>query len=139
MVSPSFVSLTKRSILFAYEFLMPKLSNYLRAHRKKSGLSEHEVASIVGWKNGGVVSHYEWGNHLPSLRTALALETLFQIPVSQLFAGIHEAIGSETEKQLRNLQIGLENTTAKGPAAVVTAKKLVWLTERRSSSLEELT
>jgi hypothetical protein len=37
----------------------PKLENYLRAYRKKSGLTQRGLAFLLGWQNGGQVSRYE--------------------------------------------------------------------------------
>ena len=36
-----------------------KLENYLRTYRKRSGLTQREVAFLVGCRNGAQVSRYE--------------------------------------------------------------------------------
>ena len=78
----------------------PKLENYLRTYRKRSGLSQREVAFLVGCRNGAQVSRYEKRRRLPPLRTALACEAAFGVPVSVLFAGLREAV-REFEAALR--------------------------------------
>lgn len=108
----------------------------MRTYRKRAGLSQRELASIVGWKSGAVVSHYEWANRLPSLQTALALEVLFGVPVRQLFVGAFESIGQETESRLQKLESALQKMSGNGPKAAITAKKLVWLTGRKIGELE---
>lgn len=110
-----------------------KPGNYLRTHRKRSGLTQEEIASIVGWTTGAVVSHYEWGRNAPSLQTALALGILFRVPVAKLFSGIHEAMREETEARISKLESQLQKMAAEGPAAVLIAKKLVWFTKRKIS------
>src|SRR5437879_2031593 len=57
-----------------------KLENYLRTYRKRSGLTQREVAFLVGCRNGAQVSRYEKRRRLPPLRTALACEAAFGVP-----------------------------------------------------------
>ena len=70
-----------------------KLENYLRTYRKRSGLTQREVAFLVGCRNGAQVSRYEKRRRLPPLRMALACEAAFGVPVSELFAGLREVAG----------------------------------------------
>ena len=79
-----------------------KFPNHLRSLRKHSGLSQEEVAFLLGGHNGGKVSRYEQCNRMPSLETACAYEALFGIPVSQLFAGVFEK-ASEKLAMLRTI------------------------------------
>jgi len=106
--------------------------NYLRTHRKRSGLSQHEVAGVLGIDNGGMVCRYELGRHLPPLLVALALEALFRVPISQLFRGLGETVEQSVEDRLLSLETELQSRSGKGPQAAITAKKLQWLTERRN-------
>ena len=106
--------------------------NYLRTHRKRSGLSQHEVAGVLGIENGSLVCRYESGHHLPPLLVALALEALFQVPISQLFRGLGETVTQTVEDRLLSLGTELQSRSGKGPQAAITAKKLQWLTERRN-------
>jgi transcriptional regulator with XRE-family HTH domain len=105
--------------------------NYLRAHRKRSGLSQQEVAAILGCGDAAAVSRYEWTHSLPPLPIALAFEVVFMVPVSQLFSGLHEAVGHSVEQRLSDLEAELGSLSGRGPRAVITARKLEWLVERR--------
>ena len=51
----------------------PRNANHLRTFRKRSGLSQDEIAEIVGWRGGQALSSHEWGEYELSLRKALAL------------------------------------------------------------------
>jgi transcriptional regulator with XRE-family HTH domain len=115
-----------------------ELRNYLRTYRKRAGLSQREVAVVVGLKSAATLSRCEWGHRLPSLQTALAFEALFGVPVGQLFSGASEAIDRETEERLQKLESVLQKTSGAGPKAPITAKKLVWLTGRKIGELEML-
>jgi DNA-binding XRE family transcriptional regulator len=73
-----------------------QLTNYLRMHRKRSGLTQDEVGYLLGCVNGSKVSRYERYRRIPNLETALTYEAIFRIPVRDLFAG-HFA---EVEKKM---------------------------------------
>ena len=89
---------------------MPKrdFPNELRNIRKRSGLSQDEVAFLLEGENGGMISRYEQFNRMPSLETACALEALFGIPVKDLFAGTFEKMSRRLAIRVRVLEKGLE-------------------------------
>jgi DNA-binding XRE family transcriptional regulator len=86
---------------------------------------------MVGLKSAATLSRCEWGHRLPSLKTALAFEALFGIPAGQIFSGAFAAAVKETEERLQALEHALQKTSGTGPKAAITARKLVWLTERK--------
>lgn len=71
------------------------LPNYLRTYRMHSGLSQEEVAFLLGAASGAEVSRHESCERIPLLRTALAYEAIFGVPVAELFAGEHEKVEAE--------------------------------------------
>jgi transcriptional regulator with XRE-family HTH domain len=73
-----------------------KLQNYLRAHRKRSGLSQNDVASLVGTQTGASISRHERFRRQPTLPTALAYELVFGIPAQELFPGVFEGVKKAT-------------------------------------------
>jgi transcriptional regulator with XRE-family HTH domain len=108
-----------------------QLDNYLRNHRRRSGLSQREVAAVMGCRDGGVVSRHERSRHLPPLRHAIAYEVLFQVPICEMFAGLRQGIEKVVEAELRRLESELQRKSGKGSHAPLTARKLVWIAERR--------
>ena len=108
-----------------------RLGNYLRTHRKRTGLSQDALAAALGLKDKTQLSRYERLEALPSLTTALGFETVYHIPVSELFAGVHETIREDIEDNLRGLETKLQQTSGKGPDAAATARVLEWLQERQ--------
>ena len=74
----------------------PKLDNYLRTYRKRAGLTQREVAFLLGCRNAAQVSRYEKRHRLPTLRTALACRAILGVPLETLFAGINEKVDRET-------------------------------------------
>jgi transcriptional regulator with XRE-family HTH domain len=75
-----------------------KLENYLRTYRKKSGLSQEEVAFLLDCKNATKVSRYERFARKPSLETLFAYEVVFGAPARELFAGAYQKV----EKRISN-------------------------------------
>jgi DNA-binding XRE family transcriptional regulator len=106
--------------------------NYLRMYRKRSGLSQIEIATILGCEDGGLVSRHETSRILPPLPLALGYAAIFLVPVSELFQGLREAVEQTIEARLAELETELGTRSGRGPRAAITAKKLVWLNERRS-------
>ncbi len=97
-----------------------KLSNYLRTHRKRSRLSQAEIAYLLGCRDGAKVSRYERKVREPGLRTILALELVFGIPARELFAGIYDEV---KETAVRRAKILLKQLEISGPGCLREVKK----------------
>ena len=80
-----------------------KLRNYLRTHRRRHDLSQEDLAFLLGIKNRTTISRYELFQREPDLKTALALQAVLGIPVTELFAGIYEHVEKETAKRAKIL------------------------------------
>lgn len=81
----------------------PRFSNYLRANRKRFGLSQEEVAFLLGSDSGAKVCRYEQFVREPSLRTALACEAVFQKPASELLPGLYQKIAKDVAVRAKAL------------------------------------
>src|SRR6266481_3764326 len=80
-----------------------QILNYLRANRKRTALSQDEVAYLLGTQSGATVCRNERFVHEPNLETALAYEAIFQTPVSELFAGLYRAIEAKVAMRAKVL------------------------------------
>ena len=80
-----------------------KLNNYLRTHRKRAGLSQDEVAYLLGCQGGAKVSRYERFARQPPLQTALAYEAIFGVPVRELFAGLFHRVEGPIVRRAQSL------------------------------------
>jgi transcriptional regulator with XRE-family HTH domain len=65
------------------------LPNYLRAHRKRLGLSQDDLAYLLGCRSGTKVSRYERFRRQPHLATVFAFEAIARVPARTLFAGVY--------------------------------------------------
>jgi transcriptional regulator with XRE-family HTH domain len=107
-----------------------RLENYLRTYRKQSGLTQQEVASLLGCENSAQVSRYEKRRRLPPLETALACEAVFGVPVAELFAGMRQSVGKDIQKRTLELKARLQSGTANANDARMIEHKLRWLADR---------
>ncbi len=80
-----------------------KLDNYLKTYRRRAGLSQEELAYLLGCADGAKVSRYERRARQPSLETLLAYQTLFGADASELFAGLYEKVEKKTKRRAQTL------------------------------------
>jgi DNA-binding XRE family transcriptional regulator len=80
----------------------PQNFNQLWIARKKVGLAQKSVARLLGHKGTSVISEYETGRLLPSLRTAFKLAAIYQAPLSDLYAGLHREVQAEIDLARRS-------------------------------------
>ena len=80
-----------------------KLTNYLRTYRKRSYLSQDEVAYLLGCKNGSKISRYEHFTRKPTLETVFRYAVLFGVPGRDLFAGIFEKAEKDVSRRAQFL------------------------------------
>jgi transcriptional regulator with XRE-family HTH domain len=84
-----------------------KLPNYLRACRKSSGLSQEEIAFLLGFHSSHI-SRYERFRRTPGFKTALAFEVIFKTSVRVLFAGDHHTIEKAVRRRAKRLAMRLK-------------------------------
>ena len=107
-----------------------QLANYLRTYRRKSGLTQREVAFLLGRKDGAQFSRYEKRRCLPPLRMALACEAIFHVPVAKLFGGVHDEVRREVSERIDALGTRLEERKNHGRHKLLIQRKLTWIQER---------
>jgi len=61
------------------------LPSYLKAYRKSAGLSQHEVAELLGFLTHKNVWRYERAGNIPSVEIVLTLELIFDARAADLF------------------------------------------------------
>src|SRR5882724_4142358 len=105
--------------------------NYLRSHRRKSGLTQHEVAVLLGTIAGGRVSRYENRHRLPPLRAALGYGALFGVPVDDLFPGVRESVRGQVVPRVERMIAELRQKQCTGRHKRYAMRKLAWLMEKQ--------
>lgn len=112
-----------------------RLGNYVRTHRKRAGLSQRELGLVLGYDNEAAVSRHERLRSLPPLLIALGYEAIFRVPVSEMFAGLHEVVEQAIEGRLAELERNLQHRSRRRAAG---EHALKWLSERRGSQISSV-
>lgn len=82
---------------------MKKLPNYLKAHRKRYGLSQIDLAYLLGANTDTIVWQYEHEWRSPGFINLIALEYIFGLDSKTLFAGVAAEVEKETNGRARKL------------------------------------
>jgi DNA-binding XRE family transcriptional regulator len=113
-----------------------RFQNYLRTHRRKIGLTQREVARVLGFYDESPVSRHERFEATPPLPIAIGYEIMFRVPVSEIFAGLRDQVQGNVENRLHELGDFLGQRSVKDGSAVAVARKLMWLSERWNTEYE---
>ncbi len=108
-----------------------RLSNYIRIHRRKAGLSQRELGRLLGYRDEETVGRHERFHATPPLEIAISYEIVFRIPIADLFAGLREVTEMKIEASLVELEEQLGRRSTHDRNALATARKLTWLSGRR--------
>jgi len=82
---------------------MPSHLPRLRAYRKSAGLSQRELALLLGLRSQSTISQLELGKRRPSLATLIACERLFGAPAQDLFLSVTAGIEARLFARARHL------------------------------------
>lgn len=84
------------------------LTNYLRTHRRRTGLTQDDVAVLLGARSGALVSRHETGERRPVLRTAIAYEIVLGISIRRIYAGVHSKLAMGVRVRATRMLVRLE-------------------------------
>ena len=84
---------------------------YLRTYRKRCGLTQAEVARLLGLESGQVASRYERLERSPSLETLFRCQVLFDVLPHELYPGLYERVEKLTRQRIHALigQLGSDS------------------------------
>jgi DNA-binding XRE family transcriptional regulator len=113
------------------------IASRLRTLRKKSGLTQTELAEILGFNAETPISEHERSQVVPNLLTAMAYEVIFRVPIADQFPGLFKAVEANVEIHLAELEKRLHDSEAKGRDATLTARKLEFLCVRKEPEVTQ--
>ena len=90
-----------------------RLQSYLRTYRKRSGLTQEELAALLGCESGVSICQYERLAAQPSLETALACQAIFGVSVEELFPGIYKKVVDDIVKRAQSMSKQLPEDNCK--------------------------
>lgn len=108
----------------------------LRTLRKRSGLSQRELAELLGFETGVPVFRHECLRTFPDLRTALVYEIIFRVPISSQFQALYRSVEPVIEKRILELKGRLEALPGEGRDSARTARKLEFFWQRENCEFE---
>jgi len=79
------------------------LDTYLRTYRRRAGLSQKEVAFLLGCRSGSRISRYEHMRSMPTLKTAFGFGAIFNAPVQELFTGVYQKVEKRIARRAKCL------------------------------------
>lgn len=71
------------------------LENYLRTYRRKAGLTQKELAHLMGAETHAYISRHERGVRMPDIRTIFAYARIFRVRPEKLFPALAERISAD--------------------------------------------
>jgi transcriptional regulator with XRE-family HTH domain len=84
----------------------------LRTHRRTWGLSQRELAGLLGMESRTHVSRIEHGKRTPTMETALACSTLFGVSLGELFPQLAIEIEERLRERLSRFATGVFDITS---------------------------
>jgi DNA-binding XRE family transcriptional regulator len=108
----------------------PHLASRVRSHRKRAGLSQKDLARIVGLAEARISRHERFGI-LPPLAVALSYEAVFGVAARDLYPRLYEDVSQRVEAELTAMETELQEMSAKGRQASSVARKLEWCCDRK--------
>jgi len=81
---------------------LKKIPNCLPKYRRQKGLTQKEVAKILGFKTGSIISKWERGFSFPSTPSLLKLSALYGRQVEALFIDLFQKIKEEVLSEALN-------------------------------------
>lgn len=96
-----------------------KITNYLRVRRKQWGLSQAELAFLLGYRSETVVSRFEQSDREVTLACALTCALVFGCEPRELFPALLDQVEDEAVRRMYELY---ERLQVAAPTQRTTAK-----------------
>jgi transcriptional regulator with XRE-family HTH domain len=87
--------------------------NYLRSYRLRWGLSQGELAYLLGWSRSEVISRVEMKQRPPTLKLIIGCFVLFGTAAAELFPDLSAAIETEVMTRVWERYEEIQGDTAK--------------------------
>jgi DNA-binding XRE family transcriptional regulator len=85
---------------------------YLRTHRRLWGLTQKELATLIGSVSSAQISRLENSKRAPRIECALACQVIFGIPPSAMFPYAYASVEEEVMRNIYRKDLALQNTTS---------------------------
>ena len=84
---------------------------YLRTHRRVWGLTQQELAALLGFESAAHVSRIENGKRAPTIESAFACQAIFGIAPSEMFPHAYDLVEERVVRDIYQRHLALSDTT----------------------------
>jgi len=77
--------------------------NLVRVLRRRLGLTQRELAYVIGYDSDSQISRIENGSRTPQLAEVLMIELVFGVPAVTIFPDIRLAVGTTISHRVRRI------------------------------------
>ena len=106
-----------------------RIQNYLRTQRRRWGLTQDELAELLGCQSGTQISRIERGKRRPCTEVIVACEVLFGLPSRKLYPGLYAEV---EEALLRRAAVLFERLEKEDTLVAKRKQELLTATLRRA-------
>jgi transcriptional regulator with XRE-family HTH domain len=78
--------------------------SYVRMLRKQSGLTQRDLAHLLGYESASSVSYLEDGRKLPAVPELLTLELVFGVMAGALLPGLRHRVALALKTRIEDIQ-----------------------------------
>ena len=96
----------------------------MRILRRRLGLTQRELAYVIGYKSDSQISHIENGSRTPQLAEVLMMELVFGVPAVTIFPEIRSAVGTGVSHRVREIMADLPESDSFHPRVSYKAAQL---------------
>jgi len=96
----------------------------MRVLRRRLGLTQRELAYVIGYKSDSQISHIENGSRTPQLAEVLMIELVFGIPAVTIFPQIRLAVGTRVGHRVKRIMADLRESDSIHPRVSYKAAQL---------------
>jgi transcriptional regulator with XRE-family HTH domain len=93
--------------------MVANLDCYLKTYRRRVGLTQTELAALLGYRTGAVISRFERVVRHPTLETAYAFEIILGHSPKELFPSLHAKVRRELVIRARARYEELQGNSSK--------------------------
>ncbi len=79
----------------------------MRVLRRRLGLTQRELAYVIGYESDSQISHIENGSRTPQLAQVLMIELVFGVPAVTVFPQIRVAVGTRVSHRVKRIMADL--------------------------------
>ena len=96
----------------------------MRLLRRRLGLTQRELAYVLGYKCDSQISHMENGTRTPQLAEVLMIEFVFGIAAATIFPKIRSTVGAQINRRVRRIMTNLQESEFNHPRMSYKAAQL---------------